>query len=1065
MKKSTIYVVMATLCLFFKVEAQVKTITIKGRITNEKGSPISNVTIKVKDSKAETMANGEGLFELNNVQLGATLKISSIGYKTAEIHKIQTDEFLIVRLLSEDTELEEVQVVSTGYQNIPKERATGSFTQIDSKTINRSVGINILDRLEGVTSGLLLNRGLNTGNNSKISVHGRSTLFANAEPLIVLNGFRFDGTIDQINPADIESITVLKDAAASSIWGTKSGNGVLVITTKSGKKHQRQTIGISSTLTISEKPNLYYTPQMSSSDFIDLEQFLYGKGLFDFQFFNPYNPVTSAVEVFNQRKNNIISSSDLASRINDLKSYDIRKDLNKYVYRSKIQQQYHLNLSGGNENHTYYLSGGYDKNLENKVSDNYNRISLNANNSFSLLQDKLNVSTDINFISSDTHSGNTYNPTSPYDRIADENGNSLAVITAAYRMSYVDTAGKGKLLDWHYRPKDELGAVNQSRINQYLIKVGLNYKILAGLDISATYQFLKEDRQYQSNNDVNSYYTRNLINQYSSITPNKVNRTIPIGNIFYEQGDNINSKLFRTQLNYKKTINSDHEVNWIAGYEGSDNRTNSNFITYYGYDPETLNHANATINPLAVYPLYYDPSILGQIYTTPQLSGRIDINQSFYTNASYTFKGRYILSGSARRDESNIFGVKTNQKGVPLWSVGLAWILNRENLYRIGWLPTLKVRATYGYNGNTDKTVSAYLTANSTSQLNLIGNLYSILQNPPNPSLRWEKIKTWNFGLDFASKENRISGSIDVYQKNAIDLIGNNPIAFQSGILQFKGNGASLRTNGVDFILNSWNLKRAVQWNTSLLFNYSLDKVTNYKIKQSSNSSIVNSNFQNPVEGYPYQAVFSFPSAGLDISGAPQGYLDGALSKDYTSITSKLDPNQLKYHGSAIPKYFGSLINTLAYKNFDLSINIIYKFAYFFRRVNVFSGSNYGYGNSPIPYQLADFEKRWQKVGDENITKIPALSYPSNLSSDLFFTNSEDLVERGDHIRVQDVRFSYSLLPKQLLNTFLRKASIFIYARNLGIIWRKNKLNIDPDYGSFNIPQPFSGSIGINVNL
>ncbi|ATP57389.1 hypothetical protein CPT03_13380 [Pedobacter ginsengisoli] len=1060
MKKTILTIVLAMLCLNV---AFPQNSIIKAKVIDQYGKPISGVTITIKGAANKTKTDEQGIFILRNFQLGQTLILSHLGFQTKELLYNQVSDTIVLESVQQT--LKEVNVVSTGYETIAKERATGSFTTIGEKIISRSVGTNILNRLESVTSGLLLYPRSLGGNSTKISIHGRSTIFANAAPLIVLNGFPYEGTIDQINPADIETINILKDAAAASVWGTRSGNGVIVITTKSGHKNQKTTINLSSTITIAEKPDQYYIAQISSADYIDLEQFLFSKGFYNSRFSNPYNAVSTAVEIFNQRKNKKISASDSAALISSLKANDVRQDIEKYIYRQRVQQQYALNISGGTENHSYYLSGGYDKNLESKVSDSYSRATLDVKNNFFLLKSKLNIGTDIGIVSSNTkNNAGTYNPFSPYDQIADVNGNSLPVVNrTGFRMSYLDTAGNGQLLDWKYRPKDELSPTTQAKVNQYRIKASLNYKFTKDLDINLSYQFLNERTDRPSSFDPNSYYTRNMINQYSTIKEGVVQRIIPIGNILDQSNSELTSKIFRAQANYTKLIALDHQINAIAGYEGSDGRTISENQTYYGYNPDNLSHANGTINPLEDYPLYYG-GLTGKINTHPTLLGYININQSYYINASYAYKKRYVLSASARRDESNIFGVKTNQKGVPLWSIGLAWNLSQESFYPISWLTNLKLRATYGYNGNTDKSVSAYLTSITNGFTNIYGSPTADIQNPPNPSLRWEKVKTKNLGIDFATDNNRISGSIDLYQKNAADLISNNLIAPQTGITQFKGNGATVRTNGIDLIINSTNFDHRFKWNTGFLFSYNKDKVTNYKIKQSSNLQAIQSNTSNPIEGYPYYAIFSFPFAGLDATGAPQGYIDGEPSKDYTTITSSLDLSQIRYYGSASPKYFGSIINTFTYQQFELSVNLVYKLGYYFRRENVFGGSNYGSALSPN-FQLADYSKRWQKAGDELHTDIPALTYPNSSARSNFFQYSAALVEKGDHLRLQDIRLSYTLSPNSLLRSIFKNASLFLYARNLGILWRKNKHHIDPDYGATTIPQPFSGSMGINLSF
>ncbi|WDF77075.1 SusC/RagA family TonB-linked outer membrane protein [Mucilaginibacter sp. KACC 22773] len=1060
MKKTILIIVLAALCLNSIALAQ-KTVHITGRVIDSADNkPLPRATIEIKSNQASTTTDEKGNFEIYTGTKQGTLIISFIGYKTIQVSFNENTSWPInIFLPSNQNELKEVNIVSTGYQTLPKERATGAFTFIDKKTINRSVEVNILDRLEGVASGLLLNRGLDRGaNNPTISIRGRSTLFANAEPLVVYDGFPYEGAIDQINPADIESISILKDAAAASIWGTRASNGVIVLTSKKGNKNKKMEIGLTSTLTISSKPNLNYIPQMSSSEYIDLEQYLFGQGYYDQSISQIYAPISMAVEIMNKRRDGEISVQDSASQINKMKGYDVRSDLNKYVYRPKIYQQYQLNLSGGGENNSYYISGGYDKNLENTVTNNYNRLTFDVNNNVSLFKGKLTLTSGVYVASTNTNSKyGTYTPYSPYDRLADEAGKSLPVVSNL-RIAYIDTAGNGKLLDWHYRPKDELVPNQHNNVTQYKLKFGINYDIGSGLNASVSYQYLNQDGNNRGNYGLDNYYVRDLINTYSSIFGNTVSYGVPIGNVFNKSLTNLKSKIFRTQLTYSKLLSGDHEINAIVGYETNDGRTNSNNQLLYGYQPETLINGNNLINPLVPYSIYYDPNQSQLLSTAPILNNLINFTQSYYANISYGYKGKYILSGSARRDESNLFGVKTNQKGVPLWSAGLAWNIDREKFYHIDWLKTLKLRATFGYNGNVDKTLAAFLTSQSYGFTNRFGNVYSTISNPPNPSLTWETVKTWNLGLDFTTQNNRVSGSLDIYKKDAQDLIGNSPISMISGLTAFKGNNANLSTNGIDIEINTKNLTNEFRWSTTYLFNYNTDKVTNYKAKQSSNYEIVSGNYNNPLEGYPYYGVFSFPSAGLDATGAPQGYVNGAVSKDYSTILYSLTPASLKYHGSGSPKYFGSVINTFGYKEFELSLNITYKLGYFFRRQNVFSGGSY-------LYQQADYDKRWKKPGDELITKGPSLVYPQDDLRSTFFTYSEDNVEKGDHIRLQDIKLNYQVLSNILQRSPFKKASIFIYARNLGILWRANKLNIDPDYGTTVIPQPFSCSLGINLNL
>lgn len=1059
-EEKTIVVKQRTPSFLERISFAFDRIDVYGMVVGENNVPLIGATVVVKGTNLVIRTNTKGSFYLEDIDENAIIEISYIGYKTKEIKASKELGMISMEILSGD--LSQVEIVSTGYQSIPKERATGAFTVVDNKTLNRNVGANILDRLESVTSGLLLNRGLPmNANNSKFSIRGRSTIFANAEPLIVLDGLPYEGTIEQINPADIESINVLKDAAAASIWGTRASNGVIVITSKKGAKNTRTEISINSTLTVNDRPDVYYIKGLSSAEYIDMEQFLYRQGYYNAQLSTNYSSISAAVEIFNQKKQNLITAADSASRINELKIRNIRKDLDRYMYRPAVYQQYQVSVRGGTENNTYYFSGGYDKNLENLVSESYDRLSLNATNTYSAFKDHLKINSSIYLSSSNNKKASLpYTPTVPYERLVDENGNPTPVVNGStLRQSYIDTAGRGKLLDWNYRPLEELDQNSQRKNFQYRINLGVDLKIIEGLNLTSNYQYMRERIDSEILNDVNSFYTRDLLNRFSSIVNGNVVYGIPYGQILSLGQSNLTSQIIRAQLNFNRTIAGDHEFNVIAGYEGGDTRSPYSGYGLYGFDPDLKTNSNATIDQLKDYRTYYDPNVTRRFSVAPSNAELINITQAFYANASYSYKGRYIASGSVRKDESNLFGVESNQKGVPLWSSGLAWIIDNESFYDLSWLPNLKLRATFGYNGNVDKSISAYLTVQDVGLLNDFGSNYSKILNPPNPDLRWEKVRTWNLGLDFGSKEARITGSIDWYSKDALDLIGNNNIAMQSGVSMFRGNGANTRTRGIDLLLNSINLTGNLKWTTTLLFNYNTDKVTSYKVQQGSNNSIINSNYDNPIEGYPYYAIFSFPSAGLNNMGMPQGYLNGEISTDYSKILGQFKPEEMIFHGSASPRYFGSIINTIGYKGLQLSFNISYKFDYFFRRPNLFSGFEFQHIAA-----IDGYERRWQQSGDENYTRIPAFVYPQSSGSDSFFLNSEDAVEPADHIRLQDIRLSYDL-NKLLKKSPFKSVNIFGYAKNIGVLWSKTKSYVDPDYGVYTMPQPRSYSIGLNLTF
>jgi len=1057
MKKTILTIVMATLCLFFKAHARQSHLAVKGKIVDEKGLAIPGATVKIKQTAQTTTSDHQGRFSFLTARSADTLILTFVGYVTREIPVNNRSDLGEIRLAPNVNQLNLVEI-STGYQTIPKERATGSFVTVDSTLISRRVSTNILERLDGVTSGLIFNKPSTGINLPAISVRGRSTLFANAEPLIVLDNFPYEGNINNINPNDVASITLLKDAAAASIWGVKAANGVIVITTKKGRKSDRPNLSFNSSTMLSQRPDLHYQQWMSPEDYISMEQFLFKNGYYEDNINNGYTAISPAIAIMLQRRDQQISSQDSASAINQLKSFDPRKEMERYQYRAAVSQQYALSLDGGTAYSKYYLSAGYNSDQQALRTNTAERLTLNAGNNFSFLKGKLHLSAGLLLtLSNQKNNTDAYSiPFTPYDRLTDEQGNHLAVVTeSGLRKQYTDTAGNGKLLDWAYRPLDENTANSQSSLTDYLIKSSLRYTVLQGLDLSLSYQYQKGEQTGKTLHQQDAFYTRNLVNSFSFFDPSgNLIRPVPQGAIHILQNSAYLSHYLRGQVNYSKVFSEDHRVDLLGGAEFKDARTDASGSTSYGFNTSTF--SAIPVDYLTPFAQYYN----GWYATIPEnarQSYTIDRFRSLFFNGSYTYLNTYTLSASARRDESNLFGVKANQKGVPLWSAGIMWNLSQEAFYHSLLIPQLKFRATYGYNGNLDRTVSAYLTARNIS-VNPWNAPYSDVINPPNPSLRWERVENINLGIDFASKKNLLSGSLEYFIKKGKDLIGNSPVAPQSGVIQFRGNSADTRTTGIDLVINKNPLSlQSLQWESNFLMSYNKETVTGYKVRQGSNLSIVNANYTNPLEGFPYYSVFGFKSAGLDQSGQAQGILNGESSKDYSAINNSTDASQLEYIGSAAPLWYGSFRNTFSYRNFSLSLNIIYKLNYYFRRSNVFSGSSYTYLSS-------SFNERWQQPGDEMKTFIPALTYPLNSAADAFFRSTSQLVEKADHIRLQDIRLGYRV-GSATPNILLRNLQIYAYANNLGILWKASSTAVDPDFSASPYIYPKSISLGLTTNF
>jgi outer membrane receptor protein involved in Fe transport len=432
---------------------------------------------------------------------------------------------------------------------------------------------------------------------------------------------------------------------------------------------------------------------------------------------------------------------------------------------------------------------------------------------------------------------------------------------------------------------------------------------------------------------------------------------------------------------------------------------------------------------------------------------------SYYANGSYTYKDRYIFSASSRIDQSNLFGVTTNLKTVPLWSLGGSWIISKEKFYNLSALPYLKIRVTDGKNGNIDKALSAFVTA-STYIYNSYNELSDQIINPPNPLLKWETVSNLNLAVDFATKNNFLTGTLEFYNKNGNLLVGNSAVAPSSGVTSFTGNNASNNTKGVDLTLNFKIISTdRFQWSTTLLYNYSKDEVTKYNLAPSFAIQYMGTGSINPMVGKPVYSIFGFPYAGLDATGNPQGYLNGVVSENYAAIENSSNLSNIKYVGPATPTSFGSFRNAFNYQQFSFSFNIAYEFGYYFRRnsVNYSNLMSVGIGNS---FGNPDFDLRWQNPGDEAKTTVPAMIYPDNTARDQLYQYSTALVEKGDNIRLKDIQLAYDIVPKNSRFPF-SKIKVYSYINNIGILWRANKEHLDPDdyffsSGSGTIPRSYA---------
>ena len=716
---------------------------------------------------------------------------------------------------------------------------------------------------------------------------------------------------------------------------------------------------------------------------------------------------------------------------------------------------------------SYYLSAGYDDN-SSSLDAIYRRFTVRTQSVYKPLRG-LQLTVGANYADSRTGSGkpgygDVYsvqgNALYPYAQFADEKGAALP-LTRDYRSTFIDTAGGGRLLDWKYYPlTDYQQATSRLETTDLLATLGVSYTLLKGLDLSLQYNYEKEAQEEKDLYDGQSYFARNLTNLYTQIDgAGNITYPVPVGGIRDLTDGSTEVRNFRAQASFNRQWQRSR-VSVLGGWETRQAQSSSNRFRVYGYDDNVLTYTSVD------YANFYTMYNSGYINTIPDnlsFSGTLNRFVSGYANGAYTYNSRYTVSGSVRKDASNLFGVESNRKGVPLYSIGAAWEASKEAFYHLRWLPFLKVRTTWGFSGNVDPGRSAVTTMGYIPDNYITHLTYGNISQIANPQLTWEKTKIVNTGIDFSARGGWFSGSLDYYLKDGSDLFGPSPVDVTTGLQRptITKNIASMRGHGLDIDWQFKPLRKKVQWNLNFLFNYNLSRVKDYYVYADVGDNYVGSPSITPIPGKAVYSLLSYRWGGLSSStGDPQGFVAGKKSTDYTAITGDSTRiADLVYSGPSVPPLFGSLMNSVSFQGFTLTVNIAYKLGYFFRKPSInYSSLFYGWNGN------ADYARRWQKPGDEAYTDVPSFSYPPNNLRDRVYQYSEALVRKGDNIRLQFVNLDYTLTRKRWKNLPFDNLRLYVYGANLGILWKRNREGLDPDYRN-SLPPPKNITIGLSAGL
>lgn len=1048
---------------------------VKGRAGLTEGSHIvyvAGITIREQGASNSAITDNQGNFRINTTSVAPRLLISYIGYQNSEID-VTGNAVVNVNLVEDANTLEEVTVVSNGYQTLAKKNATGSYATISSADIERRSSQSLDRILEGAIPGLSVYNGfqsvsgVRTQVGSDIQVRGGSAIQSERNtPLIIVDGFPVNQLPDNFN--DVEKIDVLKDAAASAIWGARAANGVIVITTKRGKQGPL-TIDFSSNLYLTQKNNFGVLGRASSADMISVDNELYQKGYFNSSFFQSgTGGFSQSFDYILQKERGLISAATLAKKQDSLSGLSNLQQNRDLLMQTGIRQNYYLSLAGGANKYRFRFSGSYDNNKSNFIGDDGSNIQMNMRNDYEITP-WLHMVADLNAVFNHQNIGTDLRSQlyglAPYEMQVDDAGNYVYSYNSFNKNTNATLMAKGYYDNGKNLLQDARLADNESSVFGIRTKFGLEATLAKGLTLN-TY-FLYDKMKTSGNNLSNeyAYATRSFLNQYASLDANgKAFFNLPKGNYLNLTETTNDNTSVRSQVNYSNLFGTKHYLNLNGGVEVKQYLTNGFSNRKYNYIDELQSWS--PINQVVLL-----NGIIGQNGTTSYDATQFDKfnykntrEVSYYAAGTYTYDDKYTLQTSLRFDESNLFGVDPKYRRTPLWSAGASWDISKENFFHADFINLLKLRATVGLTGNYDPTTTPLLVATRAYQTATADYRSRVsADNPYNPKLRWERTKTYNIGTDVAFLKNRFQLSVDFYKKNGYDLLGTQLLDPTIGFTSTKINGARMTNTGLETALTGRVLQIGnFSWTGTLNFAYNTNKITENKIAESSPTiGRVNATVAYYVEGYQRETLWSYQWAGLSNIGDPQVY-DGNGNKVLVPVLGSLMNS-----GSYRPKYTGGLTNIFNYKGAFASAVLIYNFGGVFRR-EMPSMNGYDW-NPALNYQVAN---RWKVAGDEANTDIagyqssPSLLYDARARAAIYSSNS---VESSNFVRLREVQVGYKIPGRVLEKTPVKSLSLSVQMNNIAI-WTKNKYGIDPEAidpqtGAYYLPAPKITTISLRAGF
>ena len=1090
------------LCCFVGAFAQM--ISVSGKVTDVTNHPLEGAAVVVKNDNIllsmGTLTDIKGEFRIS-AKAGEVIRISYLGMKSREFTVSAEQPFLKVHLEPEIITLSSTDVVATGYQNLHKEQTTSAYTKIRTDQLNRQLNRTVQEAIEGQIAGVRFTKDPFTGKEVPI-LRGVGTFSGNVgySPLVVIDNIPTDTPLEDINPKDIESVTILKDAAATAIYGVRAANGVIVIVTKKGLQNGLR-INVHTDLFYTFKPNMSHMRYASTSDLIDLETAFYQSKLADSNgnvddLFASYGEIggrqtvryySPLFQLYRDQAKGKLSQQEVNSTLNEWRNRDYLRDFKRYMWQPIISKRYNISVESGNNRSQNYASLQYEDIDERIVTEKTRALNLYLKNTYQLtpwLKSTIGVNgryTAVDAVAEQVRNLYAdYLKQPRYTRLLGTNpyaGFNLAAPINGHILEQI--AGNDAFRPYSFNLLESIAQEHQKQYNLSLRPfANLQVSIIKGLQYQSYFQYELNTRNSETFFGKDTYYMRLRHNQLvkQDATTQKFSSELPEGGYYEQEKGQTQHYTFRQQLDFNRTFAEAHNVTALLGFEMRQHYTPRNTKEMqYGYDEQTLSFPTLNWKDL------YNPGVTTYLYGRQSLS--LSRNQqsetkhrfiSFYSTLGYSYRQKYNLTGSVRVDQADMFGADPKYKYRPLWSVGGSWNLHREDFFYGNVVNLLKLRLTYGVSGNVDQTTTPFLRGRLLTDVRGAYPSQQYLQfndtDLPNPKLRWEKTETTNLGIDFGMWY-WLSGSIDLYRRYSSDLLVLTELDPTVGAQRRLINNGALLNKGIEVSLNATReLAKDLQLTVRTTFAYNKNTIEKVSSKPSNAVEYARNPLRyykqgddfNSLYAYRYKETTNGYPIYLDENGNPNTTFD---ANGVPTIKDIINEDALVRLGTMNPTFNGALSLQLRYKAFELGTMFVYAGGHKLRK------DTYSINQENETHR--DITQRWTAA---NPTDMPRMSfdYPATLRRTANTVNTlwqfgDNHVVNADYIKWRNVLFS-CYIPKNICEKLrLQEAKITAQLNNL-LTWCAAGDDIDPETyhlnsGSRALPVATAAFFGISFSF